>query len=426
MPTRLTLILLGGSFGAFAAAPTTYEEWQAMVFSESQIADPAISSETGNPDGDHSNNWQEYAFGTDPLVFDETHGLIVSPRGSHTELTHSFRPGATDLFYLVEGTPDLSKPWSLRNYMDWLAMDPHPTEGMALLTRQDFAADQEYPDYFWRVRVVRPDSPDALRFDPPLEVRATPLAGRIRGGDGLWAFSHVRLDWIDRSAVEWFCEVRRRTLPDGDWGPPMGAPADVTVFRDTAVEGSTQYEYGIRLFSSRVDPPPPEVYVITPPTPADTDRDGIPDVLELGSAYNGADSTFPTSATDATSGIHEAPDGWWLARGLDPFSTMETDTDGDGRPDWVEYLHATDPLAADEKFNGSLQPPEGLALDEAADGAAVLTWNTGGTGRWILVERSPDAKAWTLIAALPSSARTFTDRTRTPGSVFLYRLVTLD
>ena len=44
----------------------TYEDWAEAHFTADELADPVISGEIADPDGDGLTNWQEFLAGTDP------------------------------------------------------------------------------------------------------------------------------------------------------------------------------------------------------------------------------------------------------------------------------------------------------------------------------------------------------------------------
>lgn len=55
----------------------TYADWRFIYFTSAQIADPATSGESADPDNDSRNNLDEYRLGTRPMVGDST-AVIVS------------------------------------------------------------------------------------------------------------------------------------------------------------------------------------------------------------------------------------------------------------------------------------------------------------------------------------------------------------
>jgi len=93
-----------------------YNAWRAARFSAAELAQPAISGDTADPDGDGLNNLLEYAFDRNPRRAD---GMGVLQTTMETEvgtglryLVVSFtrRKAPTDLTYTVEMSTDL-KTW---------------------------------------------------------------------------------------------------------------------------------------------------------------------------------------------------------------------------------------------------------------------------------------------------------------------------
>ena len=50
----------------------TFEDWRLLVFTPAQISNPSISGADADPDGDHLNNFAEFALGRDPLTAEST------------------------------------------------------------------------------------------------------------------------------------------------------------------------------------------------------------------------------------------------------------------------------------------------------------------------------------------------------------------
>lgn len=82
---------------------TSYEQFKGEVFSESQQADPLISAEDADPDGDGLTNVMELVFGGDPFVSDRS---MVSIGGSVPEpsLAFPWQSGVDYTYQLQMGT----------------------------------------------------------------------------------------------------------------------------------------------------------------------------------------------------------------------------------------------------------------------------------------------------------------------------------
>lgn len=65
----------------FSDRPDFFSEWRGRFFSPTELADPAISGLEADPDGDGITNAGEYAFGTDPTVFNGRGGFRILPGG---------------------------------------------------------------------------------------------------------------------------------------------------------------------------------------------------------------------------------------------------------------------------------------------------------------------------------------------------------
>ena len=97
------------------SATLSYDAWRAKHFSPAELADPAVSGEQADPDGDGLPNLLEYAQGTNPRLGNEPGSLNASLTASQgvTSLLVSYRRLflAHELDYRLESTADLQS-WS--------------------------------------------------------------------------------------------------------------------------------------------------------------------------------------------------------------------------------------------------------------------------------------------------------------------------
>ena len=93
-------------FASFAPAMAiTYDEWRDINFPS---GDPAISSESADPDGDGKSNLLEFALGTDPWLRDTTDWPLVSLDATgHLNLQFTRRKNIAEILFTAQGTLDL-------------------------------------------------------------------------------------------------------------------------------------------------------------------------------------------------------------------------------------------------------------------------------------------------------------------------------
>lgn len=96
------------SLELLGSMPTnSYEQWLVSEFSAAQLADPGISAEGADPDGDGKANLLEYATGGDPHAFDRTGDPVMVNTGGILSLQYIADTAKTDLTYQVKVSPDL-------------------------------------------------------------------------------------------------------------------------------------------------------------------------------------------------------------------------------------------------------------------------------------------------------------------------------
>lgn len=132
----LRAIILASTASAMAI---TYDEWRDIYFPS---GDPAISSESADPDGDGRSNMLEFAIGTDPWQRDATNWPVVSLDATgHLNLQFTRRKNAAEIVFTAQGILDLRG-------QRWLSGPLHLTEVTAipvnaeldLVTMRDAAA----------------------------------------------------------------------------------------------------------------------------------------------------------------------------------------------------------------------------------------------------------------------------------------------
>ncbi len=106
-------LLIGG--GEVWGVGMSWEKWRQKIFNAPELADPEISGEGADPDGDGLKNWVEYAAGGKAKVFESPSKLGVAPGDSEAafdaELRYQRRKASTDTEYRVETSTDL-QTWS--------------------------------------------------------------------------------------------------------------------------------------------------------------------------------------------------------------------------------------------------------------------------------------------------------------------------
>ena len=88
--------------------------WRAWHFNRSEIADPTISGDAADPDGDMLNNVVEYAFGLDPNVPSKL-PIRVEMRDGRLSATLQKSAAAPEVEIFGESAGSLHGPWSADN-----------------------------------------------------------------------------------------------------------------------------------------------------------------------------------------------------------------------------------------------------------------------------------------------------------------------
>lgn len=90
-----------------------FDAWRFANFDTSELANPAHSSETADPDADTLPNLIEYALGLSPETPD-TNPITASEAGGYLQLTATKNPAATDITWSAEASGDL-ETWTPAN-----------------------------------------------------------------------------------------------------------------------------------------------------------------------------------------------------------------------------------------------------------------------------------------------------------------------
>lgn len=102
----------GGSPGADdPVAPTGYAAWKLFHFNALEQADPAISGQDANPDGDRWSNFTEYAFVTDPRADGGAAQPHARIEGDQLKLVFRRPRAAPDVVYRLDIAHSADGDW---------------------------------------------------------------------------------------------------------------------------------------------------------------------------------------------------------------------------------------------------------------------------------------------------------------------------
>jgi hypothetical protein len=158
----LLVAVLSVNVMANASALTPYDVWKQQRFTSNQLANDSISGDLADPDKDGLCNLLEYAFNTDPWVFNA--GAQLSLTGNGVSLLHRKNRSASDLTFLVEKSDDLAgSGWQeLQPVSQTILSDDGLTQSLKLDLPQGGGSKG-----FFRLRVTRAS---AVAVSPPAEV----------------------------------------------------------------------------------------------------------------------------------------------------------------------------------------------------------------------------------------------------------------
>ncbi len=138
-----TVLLLGFDNGFEYTQPDPFDEYMSRFFPSG--SDPSLTSRDSDPDGDGLSNYQEFLFGTNPLVPDSGNPLSVGVTLTPTEFSINFDT-LTDRLYTAEWTEDLA------DGSGWNPILPSVLGDGSRQSVRDFPSGA--PRRFYRVRVA--------------------------------------------------------------------------------------------------------------------------------------------------------------------------------------------------------------------------------------------------------------------------------
>jgi hypothetical protein len=99
------------------------EAWRASYFSGSELADPNISGDTADPDGDGIPNLLEYALNGNPRVANASIRPQPSILADHLTLNYTRRKAATDVTYDLQVSSELTGGWTPAGIVEQVLLD---------------------------------------------------------------------------------------------------------------------------------------------------------------------------------------------------------------------------------------------------------------------------------------------------------------
>jgi hypothetical protein len=108
---------------AATLALTSLDAWRASYFSASELADPNISGDTADPDGDGIPNLLEYALNGNPKVANASIRPQPSILADHLTLNYTRRKAATDVTYELQASSELTGGWTPAGMVEQVLLD---------------------------------------------------------------------------------------------------------------------------------------------------------------------------------------------------------------------------------------------------------------------------------------------------------------
>jgi len=332
-------------------AAVTFSDWQAATFTSAQLADATISGTTADPDADGTVNLQEYVFSGNPQVSENGLQPTLATVDDTLALTYRERHDLTDVDIRLQGSDTL---------MNWITYNTVTEADREVFTDYDQVTLLDPVAFnntrrFLRLRLELLPVP-ALRAPLQLSLNVvTPTT---------WS-----VGWTDPNTTETGYAVERLNPVTSGWDRLVTLGADTGGWTHTAADYQSGMTYRVVGIGADM-----QELASEPVTLPDSDHDGLPDALELGSSYAGVSGTY-ASAPDQFSTLGSGiSDGWLAANGFDPATyDGHLDSDGDGLTDAEEYLAGTNPHSSDS--DGDSMPDgwevrNGLDPNNPADASA--------------------------------------------------------
>ncbi|MHA3773686.1 hypothetical protein ACXR0O_19295 [Verrucomicrobiota bacterium sgz303538] len=93
-----------------------FQSWQRERFTVEELANPAVSGPTADPDRDGRSNFLEYAFASNPRAFSAdaapVAGTTIQAGAEYLTITFVRRAASTELVYTVQSTGDVNGTWT--------------------------------------------------------------------------------------------------------------------------------------------------------------------------------------------------------------------------------------------------------------------------------------------------------------------------
>ena len=132
-----------------------FDAWRFTRFTTEDLADPAISGDSADPDADALPNLLEYALGSEPKTSDSTaHSPSSGLDNGRLTLTYTRPAATTDLTYTVEWSADLSIWHTGSEFTETLSATDNGNGTTTVVTRALSPLDTT-PRQFLRLRVTR-------------------------------------------------------------------------------------------------------------------------------------------------------------------------------------------------------------------------------------------------------------------------------
>ena len=136
-----------------------YDAWRHRRFTAAQLADPSVSGDDADPDGDGLGNLIEYGMGTDPLLAAQAPGFEfdIEAYGAGKSCVFTYRASydAEDVVFHVEALTDIIQgTWvDITPDLDVVAREPGSGSEKVILVDPDDVLSG--PSKFYRIKVVR-------------------------------------------------------------------------------------------------------------------------------------------------------------------------------------------------------------------------------------------------------------------------------